>query len=177
MENNVKSVPNDISFSFKANNTNSYRETLEFFCASLKEELPAFSDDAGNQTALFLLTPDSGVDASTNFWGNALENTPAFANPIEFPFTLSNSSASEISRALNIRGPNYTLCGGLEEIDSFEEFISFETSENKSYIDSVLVLYVALKSNIQCTGSFLHLGKRNYHRSFSSSIRWGRESR
>jgi hypothetical protein len=63
-------------------------------------------------TGLYLGTSTAGVSESISFWKNALIQSPRFANPANFNWTLSNGPASFLSRTLQVKGPCYTLIGG-----------------------------------------------------------------
>ena len=60
---------------------------------------------------LYLATGDAGIDVSVKFWAAALAETPRFASPADFPWALANAPAGHLSRALDLRGPSYTLVG------------------------------------------------------------------
>jgi 3-oxoacyl-(acyl-carrier-protein) synthase len=65
----------------------------------------------GDARGIYLATGDAGVSVSVAFWAAALVETPRFASPAEFPWTLANAPASLLARELALRGPNYTLVG------------------------------------------------------------------
>jgi len=67
-----------------------------------------------NARGLYLATGDAGIDVAVTFWAEALASSPRFANPADFPWTLANAPAGAIARALDIRGPCFTLVGGAE---------------------------------------------------------------
>jgi hypothetical protein len=73
---------------------------------------------APDERGLYLATYDAGIDVAVTFWADALESSPRFANPAEFPWTLANAPAGLISRTLDIRGPSYTLVGGAEAMSA-----------------------------------------------------------
>jgi hypothetical protein len=60
---------------------------------------------------IYLATATAGMDESVAFWNNTLKQTPAFVNPANFPFTLSNAPASCMAKALGVKGPVYTMVG------------------------------------------------------------------
>lgn len=68
------------------------------------------------QTGLYLGTATAGVSESISFWQNALIQSPRFANPANFNWTLSNGPASFLSRTLQIKGPCYTMIGGHDAV-------------------------------------------------------------
>jgi hypothetical protein len=61
---------------------------------------------------LYVATATAGRAESVEFWRAALETGLAFANPRLFPWTLANSPTGAIAKALDVRGPTYTLVGG-----------------------------------------------------------------
>jgi hypothetical protein len=69
------------------------------------------------KTGLYLGTSNAGVFESISFWKDALIQSPRFANPANFNWTLSNGPASFLSRTLQIKGPCYTLIGGSQAIE------------------------------------------------------------
>jgi 3-oxoacyl-(acyl-carrier-protein) synthase len=67
-----------------------------------------------DERGLYLATGDAGVAVSGGFWAAALAESPRFASPADFPWTLANAPAGLLARELAIRGPNYTLVGGAD---------------------------------------------------------------
>ena len=61
------------------------------------------------KSAVYFLTNSAGCYTSIGFWENALENSPRFANPASFPWTLTNATPGFIARTFSIEGPNYTF--------------------------------------------------------------------
>ena len=72
----------------------------------------------GQQRGLYLATSDAGISRAVQFWADALAETPRFASPAGFPWTLANSPAALIARELDIRGPNHTNVGEQEALDA-----------------------------------------------------------
>lgn len=70
---------------------------------------------------LYVATATAGRAESVEFWRAALETGLAFANPRLFPWTLANSPTGAIARALDVRGPTYTLVGGDDAIAGARE--------------------------------------------------------
>ena len=70
-----------------------------------------------DKTGLYLATTNAGVFESISFWKNALINSPGFANPANFNWTLSNGPASFLTRELKIKGPCYTLIGNVDAVE------------------------------------------------------------
>lgn len=66
---------------------------------------------APESRGLYLATGDAGIDVSVRFWAAALAETPRFASPADFPWTLANAPAGLLARELAVRGPSYTLVG------------------------------------------------------------------
>jgi hypothetical protein len=79
----------------------------------LAEQVRALLPDPvrGEETGVYLSTPDTGAAASVEFWHAALNDGLGFANPRDFPWTLANSAAAYVSMRNDLRGPNYTLVG------------------------------------------------------------------
>lgn len=79
----------------------------------LAEQVRALLPDPvrGEETGVYLSTPDTGAAASVEFWRAALNDGRGFANPRDFPWTLANSAAAHVSMRNDLRGPNYTLVG------------------------------------------------------------------
>ncbi len=71
---------------------------------------------AGDVDGLYVATATAGRAESVEFWRAALETGLAFANPRLFPWTLANSPTGAIAKALDVRGPTYTLVGGDDAI-------------------------------------------------------------
>lgn len=69
------------------------------------------NNEIGSRTGIYLVTNTAGIRESVGFWRDALEKTPSFANPANFPWTLSNAPASFIAKALQIKGPVFTFVG------------------------------------------------------------------
>jgi len=65
----------------------------------------------GERTGIYLVTNTAGIRESVAFWKNVQEQTPAFANPANFPWTLSNAPASFFAKALGVKGPVFTMVG------------------------------------------------------------------
>ena len=64
-----------------------------------------------NRKGIYLITSDSGAEASINLWKEALIHGPDFANPRMFPWTLASSPAGFFAQHLQIMGPNVSLIG------------------------------------------------------------------
>jgi 3-oxoacyl-(acyl-carrier-protein) synthase len=69
-----------------------------------------------NVDGLYVATSNAGRAESVEFWRAAGETGLAFANPRLFPWTLANSPTGAIAKALDVRGPTYTLVGGVEAV-------------------------------------------------------------
>ncbi len=66
------------------------------------------------QRGIYLASRDAGIMASVDFWRAALADSPRFASPADFPWTLANAPAGLLARELGIQGPNHTLVGGAD---------------------------------------------------------------
>ncbi|HOX26114.1 MAG TPA: hypothetical protein PLL30_08875 [Candidatus Krumholzibacteria bacterium] len=93
--------------------------------STIQDVAAAIARTAGPQLAagvpparrgLYLATGDAGVDVAVAFWAAALEASPRFANPADFPWTLANAPAGLVARALQIQGPCHTLVGGADAL-------------------------------------------------------------
>jgi len=73
---------------------------------------PKLAGFGGEKAGIYLVTSAAGGRSSAELWANALENSPRFANPGIFPWTLANAPASLLARELNAQGPNYTIIDG-----------------------------------------------------------------
>ena len=71
---------------------------------------------AGDVDGLYVATSTAGHAESVEFWRAAGETGLVFANPRLFPWTLANSPTGAIAKALDVRGPTYTLVGGVEAV-------------------------------------------------------------
>jgi 3-oxoacyl-(acyl-carrier-protein) synthase len=98
---------------------------------------------APDQTALYVVSEETGSDASLDFWREVLDKGPAFANPELFPFTLANAVCGAISRHFGITGPNYTFncpTGNQEAIDEvFRQAADDQVEMNLSAIWMIVV--------------------------------------
>ncbi len=84
------------------------------FLVWLKKIIPASIQEGisdSDSCGLYITTKDLGAASSIQFWRDGLTNGFAFANPREFPATLSNYLSSLIAMQLAITGPNYTFVG------------------------------------------------------------------
>jgi len=91
---------------------------LEHHVANAATETDAstwFADELGalnwRPDGLYVATSTAGRLESVEFWRAATETGFAFANPRLFPWTLANSPTGSIAKALEVRGPTYTLVG------------------------------------------------------------------
>jgi 3-oxoacyl-(acyl-carrier-protein) synthase len=82
------------------------------------------ADTDPDERGIYLATGDAGVVASVGFWAAALAESPRFASPADFPWTLANAPAGLLARELAIRGPSYTLVGDADAmLAAFEHAI------------------------------------------------------
>ncbi len=115
---------NDFRFSFESAEEN-YSGTLTDVLTKYAETLPRNKETCG----IYLATATAGMEESVEFWRNTLKQTPAFVNPANFPFTLSNAPASCIAKALGVKGPVYTMVGGKSALSAclFNAEMNMET--------------------------------------------------
>ena len=100
------------------------------FLVWLKKIIPASIQEGINDSdscGLYITTKDLGAASSIQFWRDGLTNGFAFANPREFPVTLSNYLSSLIAMQLAVTGPNYT-------------FVGQDTAHNDAFIQALLDL-------------------------------------
>ncbi len=114
----------------------------DLLASSLKEKITE-----GQSCGLYLTTGDLGAGSSIQFWREALKNGFAFANPREFPMTLSNSVASMIAIQLKITGPNYTFVGSHNvHNDAFiQALVDFQAMK----INECLIVNIPLLKNLR----------------------------
>jgi hypothetical protein len=94
--------------------------------------------DEPSSYGIYLATATAGVEESVDFWKNTLEKTPAFVNPANFPYTLSNAPASCIAKALNVKGPVHTLVGGKDAVTAC--MLNALTDLDEGTVQNVLVV-------------------------------------
>jgi len=117
-----------------------------------------------SQSALYILTNNAGSYSSIAFWANALEYSPRFANPANFPWTLANATSGYIAREFLIEGPNYTFINKTLDtnqlLDQYQSDLKIYPIKNSLLISwnitsfnplSVQVKYVVI--NRQCLES------------------------
>ena len=107
-------------------------------CALAREMLP--KDFRADRVGLYLVTHDAGIDAAVNFWALAIEQSPRFASPANFPWTLSNAIAGEVARNISITGPNHTLVGEDDAIEQARAQIACDFARN--VVDTALLVHV-----------------------------------
>jgi len=117
----------------------------EIIPASIKEEID--SDLCG----LYIATKDFGAASSVQFWRDALTTGFAFANPREFPVTLSSYLASMIAMHLSIKGINQTFVGECTVYN--DAFIQAILDLQSKKIKECLIFKIpALQTNVDKSG-------------------------
>ena len=96
----------------------------------IKNEYPSLCNK--ETTGIYLVSEDAGAEASVSLWREALANTPRFANPSAFPFTVPCSCAGYLSILCKIQGPNYTYSGKEEALEYAEEEM------RSDYLDGII---------------------------------------
>lgn len=104
--------PEIYEFNFQLTGDTYTIELTELLEEHFHERMKGDRSDYG----IYLATATAGMDESVAFWNNTLKQTPAFANPANFPFTLSNAPASCMAKALGVKGPVYTMVGGKDAL-------------------------------------------------------------
>lgn len=113
----------------------------------------------GERTGIYLATNTAGVRESVAFWKNVLEQTPAFANPANFPWTLSNAPASFFARLLGVKGPVITMVG---RSDAMAYCFSRAGGDfRKGLIDTAWVISIHHQGEILSMGIFYASGIAN----------------
>ena len=64
----------------------------------------------------YFASSDAGAEISVDFWKEAVEKNISFANPRNFPATLSNFVAASFATKMQIRGPNINLVGDIDAL-------------------------------------------------------------
>ncbi|MBL4607458.1 MAG: hypothetical protein JKY01_06480 [Pseudomonadales bacterium] len=93
---------------------------------ALKEWVEAFIDEPVltqikapshqdiTRCGVYVATQNLGAHTSVDFWHQAIQDDINFANPRNFPSTLANSLASQLSIHTGAKGPSVSLMGGQE---------------------------------------------------------------
>ena len=92
---------------------------------------------------LYLATSTAGRWESIDFWRAATETGLAFANPRLFPWTLANSPTGSIAKALEVRGPTYTLVGRADALVGAFEHASYDLGRQSVSCAAIVALDVA----------------------------------
>jgi 3-oxoacyl-[acyl-carrier-protein] synthase II len=92
---------------------------------------------------LYVATATAGRAESVEFWRTAQETGLAFANPRLFPWTLANSPTGALAKALDVRGPTYTLVGGVEALEAAGEHAADDVADGIVTAAAIVHLDVA----------------------------------
>lgn len=103
---------------------------------------------------LYLATGDAGIAVSVGFWAAALAESPRFASPADFPWTLANAPAGLLARELAIRGPSYTLVGDADAMLAALEHARDDLARGR--IEEALVVACDLAARPQTAALVLH---------------------
>lgn len=109
----------------------------------------ALKDFGGENAGIYLVTSAAGACSSAELWANALENSPRFANPGIFPWTLANAPASLLARELNAQGPNYTMIQNSQSTTPIVQIAQNELLGN--YCSAALVILYTIDISQECT--------------------------
>ncbi len=93
-----------------------------------------------DHTGLYFASSDAGAITSVEFWKEAVEKNISFANPRNFPATLSNFVAASFATKMQIRGPNINLIGDIETLPQL--FFHAIVDMKKNRIDRAIVAFV-----------------------------------
>ena len=120
----------------------SFESAEENYSGKLTEWLSGYAENLyplnKNACGIYLATATAGMDESVEFWRNTLKQTPAFVNPANFPFTLSNAPASCIAKAMGIKGPVYTMVGGKSALSAC--LFNAETDIENGAVEVVFII-------------------------------------
>jgi hypothetical protein len=83
--------------------------------ASVMQRLaPLFAGGSGDDSGLFVASPNAGSATALRFWADAMRDGVALASPQLFPWCLANSPCAALARQFAITGPSTTWLGGDE---------------------------------------------------------------
>jgi 3-oxoacyl-[acyl-carrier-protein] synthase II len=91
---------------------------------------------------LYVATASAGRAESVEFWRAARETGLPFANPRLFPWTLANSPTGALGKALDVRGPTYTLVGGADALAAAEEHAADDLADG--IVTAAAVVHLAV---------------------------------
>ena len=103
---------------------------------------------------LYVATATAGRAESVEFWRAAQETGLAFANPRLFPWTLANSPTGAIAKALDIRGPTYTLVGGDDAVAGAREHAADDLADG--LVTAALVVVVDIVDGAPTVAAHFH---------------------
>ena len=86
----------------------------EFIDEQVLTRIKAPSNHGINRCGVYVATQNLGAHTSVDFWHQAIQDDINFANPRNFPSTLANSLASQLSIYTGAKGPSVSMMGGQE---------------------------------------------------------------
>lgn len=93
---------------------------------------------------LYVATSSAGAQEAVAFYREGIATGLAFANPRRFPWALANSATGAIARALDIRGPTYTLMGGSSAVEAAFEQVADDIEEGLIAVALIVALEAAI---------------------------------
>ncbi len=112
-------------------------DTLEW----IEDVIPKDLQTADNgRSGFYFASADAGARTSIEFYREALEKNVSFANPRNFPATLSNFVAASFAQKMAIRGPNINIVGGEECIEQL--LLHALVDLQKAAIEKAIVSFV-----------------------------------
>ncbi len=94
-----------------------------------------------DHTGFYFASSDAGTITSVEFWKEAVEKNISFANPRNFPATLSNFVAASFATKMQIRGPNVNLIGNMESLPQL--FFHATVDMKKKRTDHAIIAFVS----------------------------------
>jgi hypothetical protein len=105
--------------------------------------------------ALYVATTDAGAREALAFWAAAQDTGLTFANPRDFPWTLSNSVTGKISQVLGITGACTTYVGGDNAVAEAE--LDAQADLADGLVESALVVSLQGTEPVPATGGSARL--------------------
>lgn len=93
-----------------------------------------------DKTGFYFSSKDAGAITAIDFWKEAKEKKIKFANPRNFPATLSNFIAASFATKMNIRGPNVNIVGKEDTLPQL--FFHALNDIKKNRIENAIIVVV-----------------------------------
>ena len=101
---------------------------------------PSLQHIDSDHTGFYFASSDAGTSTSVEFWREAVEKNISFANPRNFPATLSNFVAASFATKMQIRGPNINIIGDMESLPQL--FFHAQIDMRKERTDRAIIAFV-----------------------------------